>query len=239
MAIAAIIRELESLATKDTRAMAERRSVAEATLLGVSTAALRKLAKKLGEDAALAEELWHSKFHEAHVLAILIAPLNKCTANELSEWVLAIDSWSLCDKLAKRLAGERTDTAELARLWAPDHSLYVRRTGLALIANRCMKLHALDEELSQLFLSLVELTAPDDRPNVRQACCWALRELGKIDSATHELAINLALELIEDADTAKVWVGKCAHKELELLVKIPERRRLISRTSKTAAKYES
>jgi len=239
MDITAVISELSALATKDTKAMSKRRGVAPGTLLGVGTGAIRTLAKTLGTNQELAEALWRSEFHEAHILAILTAPFADMTTNQLSDWVFEIDSWGICDKLSKRLTEERKDAAELAGRWAREDALYVKRTGLALIANQCMKSHALAEATGQLFLSLIELNASDDRPHVRQACCWALRELGKIDTATHELAINLALELLQAANPARVWVGKCANKELELLVKIPERRRLISRNTKTASKYKS
>ncbi len=217
--------------------MSKRRGVPDETVLGVSTGDIRKLAKKLGENALLAEQLWRSGFHEAQLLAILIAPLAGKTTEHLSSWVFEISSWDVCDQFAKRLAEKLNNVTELVSLWTVDDALYVRRCGLALIANHCMKQHEMEEEACGMFISLIEHTSSDDRQHAKQACCWALRELGKIDTQTHEIAVNLALELTEAAIPSSVWVGKCAYKELELLVKIPERRRLISRKSKTASRY--
>jgi len=236
---AEVIKELKSLATKDTRLTSKRRGVPNETVLGVSTRAIRKLAKKLGKDDELADQLWCEDAHEAHLLAILIAQLSEKTFDQLSRWAFDINSWDVCDQFAKRLSESLSNVDDLVSLWTHDETLYVRRAGLALIANHCMKCHELENDKRQCFTSLIEQSSRDDRQHIKQACCWALRELGKIDTETHEVATNLALELIEKGEPSSVWVGKCAYKELELLVKIPERRRLISRKSKTALEHHN
>ena len=234
-----VFRELESLATKDTESMAVRRGVPVETLLGVSTGDIRKLAKRLGLNDRLAKQLWRSEIHEARNLAILVASFDTKTEAELGAWVSKIDSWDICDHFAKKLALEIVNVGALTAQWIDSEALYTKRAGLALIANHCMKQEALDSDTCESFLSQIKQASMDERQHVKQASCWALRELGKIDTSTHEMAIALALELLESEDTAERWVGKCAYKELETLVKIPERRRLIARTSKTASKYKN
>lgn len=235
----AVLLELESLASKDARATAKRRGVPVTRVLGVRTSDLRKLARQLGQNEMLARQLWRSGIHEARVLAILIATFSGKTRVELGEWVCEIDSWDVCDHFAKRVSEQVGDVVGLASSWVADDALYTRRAGLALIANRCMKQHEIDDDDCEAFATLIERASTDDREHVRQACCWALRELGKIDTESHEAATTLALNLLEASDRSSEWVGKCAYKELELLVKIPERRRLISRKSKTASKHQS
>ncbi len=235
--LSALLRELESLASKGMRATANRRGVPVRKVLGVSTAELRKLARRLGQDELLAKQLWSTDVHEARILAVLIAPFADKAADELGKWVSELDSWGVCDHFAKRVSEQVLDVADLAARWIADDALYTRRAGLALIANHCMKQPRIDEDVSETFATLIERASRDDRQHVKQACCWALRELGKIDTGSHEIAMNVALNLLEASSQASMWVGRCAHKELELLVKIPERRRLISRNSKTASKH--
>ena len=234
-----LVGELELLATKDPQVVATRRGVPVATLLGVTTGNIRKLAKTLDQDYVLAKQLWNMSIHEAKILAILVAPLSEQTNVELTGWVANINSWGICDQFAKKLAATVTDVMPLVRLWVADEALYTRRAGLALVANYCMRQHALEDDLAQAFGEIIRQQSKDDRQHVKQACCWALRELGKIDTQTHEQAINIALELVELPSRSSAWVGRCAHKELETLIKVPERRRLISRNSKTGAKHSA
>jgi len=241
MKVGDVLAELKSLATKDTQAMSVRRGVPADQLFGVSTGDIRKLANRLGQNSRLSAQLWRSTIHEAQTLAILIAPLADKSTAELGSWVADIESWDVCDLFAKQLAHSMgKDSANVSALtlsWISSDVLYTKRTGLALIANHCMRQKQLDGEFTGAFLGQIEQASTDNRQHVRQACCWALRELGKIDTGTHELAIALALELGESSNEAQIWIAKCAYKELELLVKIPDRRRLIARTSKSAAKY--
>ena len=115
--------------------------------------------------------------------------------------------------------------------------LYTKRAGLAVIANLCMRAMSFDAETTSAIRNIIEDTADDHRDHIRQASCWALREFGKSNPDSHEQACLIALELIESGHTTRAWVGRCAYRELETLIKIPERRRLISRNSKTARKY--
>ncbi len=215
----------------------KRRGIPTSALLGVSTADLRKAAKRIGPNRVLAEELWTSNFHEARLIAILIYPSSELSEGQLDKWLDTINSWDLCDQFAKHLASKAPEAHALISKWAVQQSLYTRRAALAVMANVCMRTADLDDATTERFASIIEDTSTDDRQHVKQACCWALRELGKINDSAHERAIHVALELIETTDKSSAWVGRCAYKELETLVKVPERRRLLSRKSKTASKH--
>ena len=59
----------------------------------------------------------------------------------------------------------------------------------------------------------------------------ALKEIGKKDFDYHEKALLLSYELIQDGDKVQRWIANDAKKELEKLVKVQGRSRLISRHS--------
>ena len=232
-----VIQQLQALASLDVEKTAQRRGIPTSALLGVATAELRKAAKRIGPNEALAEELWTSTFHEARVIAVLIFPSSAVSEGQLDRWLDTINSWDLCDQFAKHLASKVPEVDGLILRWAVQQSLYTRRAALAVIANVCMRTAELNDATIERFVSIIENTSIDDRRHVKQACCWALRELGKINDSAHERAIHVALELIESADKSSAWVGRCAYKELETLVKVPERRRLLPRKSKSAGKH--
>ena len=97
-----------------------------------------------------------------------------------------------------------------------------------------MKQDELSEEQIETYFDCLHRGATDQRHHVRKAVVWALIEIGKVNENLQDAAIVCAAELIEQGGN-HAWVGRNALKELELLVKVPERRRLLSRKAKTAA----
>ena len=63
-----------------------------------------------------------------------------------------------------------------------------------------------------------------------------LRELGKRDFQSHDLAVGCATDMIEDGSRGARWVAKDALRELQTLVAVPHRRRLLTSKSKMGAK---
>jgi len=234
---AKLVEQLKKRSSKDPSDVAQKRMVPVETVIGVSTRDVRALAKKTAKDRMLAEELWSSPFVEAKALAILLLPPKLVDDALIETWVTEINDWSTCDLFVKTIMTGRTDALDWAVKWVSEPRLYTKRAGLALIANFCMRAKTFADEVSASIIFTIRQTAPDDRDHVRQACCWALREFGKSNTESHEQACVLALELIESDHAEVVWVGRCAYRELEDLIKVPERRRLISRKSKTGMKY--
>lgn len=65
--------------------------------LGISIPVLRKLAKEIGKDHALATSLWKSGIHEARILAAFVEEPERVTARQLDRWAKGFDSWDVCD----------------------------------------------------------------------------------------------------------------------------------------------
>lgn len=66
---------------------------------------------------------------------------------------------------------------------------------------------------------------------MKKAVSWALREIGKRNFDYQEKAVLLAHELKESGNKAQVWIAKDALKELEKLVRVEGRGRLIASDS--------
>src|SRR5712664_2965571 len=64
--------------------------------LGISMPTLRKMAKAIGRDHALAIALGASGLHEARILALMIAEPPPVSAQQMEEWVNDFDAWDVC-----------------------------------------------------------------------------------------------------------------------------------------------
>jgi 3-methyladenine DNA glycosylase AlkD len=65
--------------------------------LGISVPMLRRYARSLGRDHALALDLWASGVHEARILAALVDEPGRVTPEQMDAWVAELDSWDVCD----------------------------------------------------------------------------------------------------------------------------------------------
>ena len=70
---------------------------------GLSMVEIRSLAKTIGKDHQLAQELWDTGVHESRLLATIIDLPAKVTEGQMEEWVGEFDSWDVCDQCCSNL----------------------------------------------------------------------------------------------------------------------------------------
>jgi 3-methyladenine DNA glycosylase AlkD len=200
--------------------------------VGVSKAVLRKMARSIPKDNLLASALWSSGYHEARLLAVLCAEPESLQQTVLQNWLDSVDSWGLCDHICRDLIRFRSDASELVFLWASDQRLYFRRAAMASIANLAVHREHLSKELVERFVRCILHISDDGRLHVKKAASLALRALGKRGFFEHDIAVAAAVELLERESKPANWIGRNALKELETLLEVPERKRLLSSKSK-------
>lgn len=232
----AILKQLKAAGTEKKRASAIRVGIPMDKAYGVSVGAVRAIGKTLKGQHALATPLWKTGVHEARLLAIFVADPERMNRTAIQRWLDDVVSWDLCDHLCGDLASRRADAAVLIRRWIKSPKLYVKRAAFALIAALAVRGKDIDDDLFAEFAGLVAEHSNDPRPHVRQAASWALRSIGKRDAANRDRALAAAVELIESADPAQRWVGRDAMRELESLIKVRERGRLLTSKPKTGRK---
>ncbi|MDD5593712.1 MAG: DNA alkylation repair protein [Candidatus Margulisbacteria bacterium] len=185
--------------------------------LGISIPILRDLAKKIGKDHKLAQQLWKTKIHEARLLAGFIEDYKLITQKQMESWVKDFDSWDICDQVCSNLFDKTPVAYQKAGQWARDKREFVRRAGFVMMA--CLAVHdkkAPDEKFLQFF-PLIEKYSTDERNFVKKAVNWALRQMGKRrNSDLKKPAIVLAKKLSASESTSARWIGKDAFRELVL-----------------------
>ena len=183
--------------------------------LGVKIPVLRSLAKKLGKNHKLAEELWRTKIHEVRILASMIDEPDKVVEKQTEEWVRGFNSWDLCDQTCMNLFDKVSIAWEKAVEWTSRKEEFVRRAGFALMA--CLAWHdkkAQDKDFLKFF-PLIKNHSVDERNFVKKAVNWALRQIGKRNKNLKKYALKIAEEILKiDSKTAR-WIANDAIRELE------------------------
>lgn len=223
-----IVRELQAQASEKYRANVIRMGIPEAHCIGVSTGDIRNIAKKIGRSNELAFALWDTEYHEARLLAVLVFDKNHMAHADIENLMGDVVSWDLCDHLCKNLIAKMKDYEEFIYAWAASAHVYKKRAAYTLIATSAVHNKKLSQDTLDAYLELIKEDSQIEHEHVKKAVSWALREIGKRDFSCNERALLAAHELLEHGNKAQVWVAKDAMKELENLVKVEGRARLIS-----------
>lgn len=181
---------------------------------GVSLPKLRKLAKELGRDTALAKALWKSGVHDARMLATLVADPATLTRAQAERWLKDVRSWDLCDGLALNVFDKTQWAWTAAAEWARSDDEWVRRVGLATMAGLAWHAKEAPDARFSGFFPLAERAARDERNYVKKAASWALRQMGKRSPTLRTRALASARALAAREEPAARWVARDVMKEL-------------------------
>lgn len=210
-----VLAQLKKAGSEANRAGMARFGIAIEKAFGVKHPILKKIARGLGRNNQLAEELWASGYHEALLIAPLVADPKTFTKARANAWVKDINSWDICDGFTGNLIDRTPYAYELVPAWARRKEEFVRRAAFALMA--WLPVHdkkAPDAQFAPFF-DLILQYAEDERNFVKKAVNWALRQLGKRNLALNRKAIATARAVAKLDSKAARWVARDALKELE------------------------
>jgi 3-methyladenine DNA glycosylase AlkD len=181
---------------------------------GVSVPALRKLARSIGKDHTLAQDLWDSGLHEARELATMIADPKQVTEDSMERWVKDIDSWDVCDHCCGNLWDKTPFAYRKARQWSRRPEEFVKRASFSLMAALAVHDKAAIDERFTRFLPIIKRESTDERNFVKKAVNWALRQIGKRNRNLNRQAINTAREIQKLNSKSARWIAADALREL-------------------------
>jgi 3-methyladenine DNA glycosylase AlkD len=183
-------------------------------VLGISIPVLRKMAKELGKDHALALELWVSGLHEARILASMIDDPRFVTEPQMEAWVADFDAWDICDQMCGNLFDKTPYAHQKAVEWCHREQEFVRRAGFVLMAELAVHDKQAADEAFLPFFPLIKHYATDERNFVKKAVNWALRQIGKRNARLCVIAIEWAEKIGAMDSRAARWIARDALKEL-------------------------
>ena len=227
-----ILNQLRSEGGEKYKSNVVRMGIPEESSLGVPIPVIRKMGKRIGRNHRLGLDLWNSPYHEAKLLAALIIEPAETDRQVLEKLMADVASWDLCDHICKSLIIELPYYGDLIYEWAGDNRLYFKRAAFVLICAELIKFKSIEEDKIDSYLELILQNSGDSRTHVRKGINWALRDIGKFNHSCHEKAISAAWNLTESGDSDRRWIGRNALKELEKLIEVRERRRLLSSDTK-------
>lgn len=183
--------------------------------LGVSVPTLRRLGKQLGRDHALALALWDTGIADAQILASLVAEPARFSSREMDHWAKTMQSWDACDQACSNAFSASPLAWRKVAAWAVRRDEFVRRAAFALLAALAVHDKAADDAAFIATLPVIEDAATDERNFVKKAVNWALRSIGKRNTALNAEAIACAQRLRALDSRAARWVAADALRELQ------------------------
>ena len=219
-----ILQELKTLADPAVIATHQRFGIQALNPLHVKIPDLRRIDRGI-HDHDLALQLWASGYHEARLLASMVADPALVTRAQMDQWAMDFESWDLCDGVCLNLFGKTTHAMACALEWPECPQEFVRRAGFVIMA--VLAVHdkkRADEDFIQ-FLPIIVRHATDGRNFVKKAVNWVLRQIGKRNLALCQQAMQTARAIRQvDTPTAR-WIASDALRELEKGARRPSRSR--------------
>jgi 3-methyladenine DNA glycosylase AlkD len=211
---AAVLRELKALANPRVRAKMAYFGVKVPKAHGISQPILHALARRIGKDHKLAEQLWSSGIHEARILATLIGEAGKVTARQMESWARDFDSWDIVDAACCYLYTGTSSAWRKVEAWSRRPEEFVKRAAFSLAAYLSYKDKSAPNAKFEHLLRVIEREAHDERNFVRKAVNWALRNIGKRNLRLNRSAIRVAERIRRQGSRSARWIATDALREL-------------------------
>jgi len=181
---------------------------------GVSIPNLRKMAKEIGINHVLAQQLWASGIHEARILAAMVEDVNMVTEEQVESWAGDFDSWDVCDQCCMNLLRNTGFAYVKAVEWSSREKEFVKRAGFVLMACLVVSDKKKDNTSFEKFLPIIKRESNDNRIYVKKAANWALRQIGKRNLYLNKRAIEIAREILKVNSKSARWIASDAIREL-------------------------
>ncbi len=209
-----VINRLQALADPAAVAGMAKFAVGGQHTLGISIPTLRRMAKEIGRNHDLAQQLWASGIHEARILAAFIDNPQQVSEAQMDAWVKDFDSWDVCDQCCINLFRQTPLAYQKVVEWSNREEEFVKRAAFALLATLAVHDKKAGDERFSDFLPLLQRAGTDERNFVKKAVNWALRQIGKRNRNLNQAAIQAAQEMQQLESKSARWIAADALREL-------------------------
>lgn len=210
-----VISRLEAMANPEAIEGMARFGITAKSVYGVSLPNIRKLAKEIGKNHALAQKLWKKENRETRIIAALIEDPAKVTEAQVEMWVGDFDSWEVCDQCIMNLFEKLSGAYEKAVEWSCRDEQFIKRAGYVMMARLAVSDKQAIDESFEAFFPHIKRGASDQRNLVKKGVNWALRQIGKRNLPLNKKAILLGREIQKIDSASARWIASDALRELE------------------------
>ncbi len=209
-----VLERLKSLSDPEGVAGMARFGISLQNTYGISIPNLQKIARQIGKDHLLAEQLWSSGIHEARILACMTDTPEMVTRDQMERWAKDFDSWDVCDQCCNKLFDKTEFAYQKAAEWADRDEEFVKRAGFVLMTQLAVHDKQADDQQFEQFFPMIIREAWDARNFVKKAVNWALRQIGKRNQNLNTRAIEVAEAIRKTDSKAARWIAADALREL-------------------------
>jgi 3-methyladenine DNA glycosylase AlkD len=139
---------------------------------------VRKLAKQIERDQALAEQLWRTGNQDARTLAALIADPKAMSPADLDRWARDLNYYVVADLFSNNVAAGSPAAGKKAEEWTASGHEYVCQAGWDLVAVIALKSTSLPDEYFEAWLENIEHGIHGAKNRPRHAMNGALIAIG-------------------------------------------------------------
>ncbi|MBI4493674.1 MAG: DNA alkylation repair protein [Chloroflexi bacterium] len=209
-----ILQELQALGNPAALEGMARYGINPRDAYGIAVPRLREIARRVGRNHQLAQELWASGFHVARIRACMVDAPRLGAEAQMEAWVADFDSWDVCDQCCGNLFDKTALACAKAIEWSGRNEEFVKRAGFALMAYLAFHNKRMPDDDFVAFMPIIKHEAVDSRNYVKKAVNWALRQIGKRNSSLNGIAIATATEIRGMDSKAARWIAADALREL-------------------------
>lgn len=163
---------------------------------GVTYSKLKRIAKKIETDHALAEQLWQSSVHDAKALACMICDLEEI-ASHREDWADTVDNVQICDAVGRMLSKVvAEEAAEPLPNWRQHDNPWHRRMGWQAVLLSAQK-HQLSDDDAEAFLIEIGDSIAGEQAVVQEMQLMAMMAIGLIDPTWRAEVEQVAEKIVD------------------------------------------
>ena len=209
-----IIKELKKLSVPNRKADFLRFGINIDNALFIQMPVLRDIAKSVGKNHKLVEDLWNTGIHEARIIACLIDEPDKVTEKQMEKWVKDFNSWDICDQCCNNLFRKTRFAHQKAVEWSSREEEFVKRAGFVMMAVLAVHDKKSEDNVFLKFLKIAKKESTDERNFVKKAVNWAIRQIGKRNELLNQKATAICHQIEKKDSKSSKWIAKDALREL-------------------------
>ena len=162
------------------------------TSYGLGLTQLKKIAKKIGKDHALALQLWNSGNYDMITLATIIDEPDKVTREQVEDQVQALEFWMLAHSYCSNLMPKVKFQKTIAEEWINEKDDIKRRVSYLLIYNIARDHTSLEDDYFEPVIEIILNNLQKEENFVKDAMNNALIMIGSRSKNLHSKALSAA-----------------------------------------------